>query len=362
MPRACTAALFPLAALLATAEVAAANDTYSFTVNPGSSFTTTLDANAAISGTLLGSFDATANPGGTKTRTGSDFLFGSCSGNTNTSFPFTASGSVPTTAATTSPSGAFTFVLDAEALSGTLTGLMLDLLNGAHPTFPVDASLTNPQTFRTCAPRALWPASTIPFDLGDATLDTLTAVQTATVATGPLVVLGPNQYGFATTVEVTVTALLTLSGQAVTPDPLVVTLPIAFVVTVSESGASINLSVDTTVSFETTKPVPGPVDQPLDIPTVLPPGSTAHFLTTTTITSSTTNLAVDGSASATGVKPFSRADWNRDGVVNSTDVSDFINDWFADQVSGGLTTDFNNDGVSNSTDVSDFINVWFEEA
>jgi hypothetical protein len=53
------------------------------------------------------------------------------------------------------------------------------------------------------------------------------------------------------------------------------------------------------------------------------------------------------------------ADWNEDGVVNSTDVSDFINDWFTDQVEGTLVTDFNGDGVSNSTDVSDFINGWF---
>jgi hypothetical protein len=53
------------------------------------------------------------------------------------------------------------------------------------------------------------------------------------------------------------------------------------------------------------------------------------------------------------------ADWNRDGISNSTDVSDFINTFFADQTSGGLNGDVNCDGVSNSTDVSDFINIWF---
>jgi hypothetical protein len=71
---------------------------------------------------------------------------------------------------------------------------------------------------------------------------------------------------------------------------------------------------------------------------------------------------------ATGVAPTLRivvstapsVDWNGDGSVNSTDVSDFINDWFADQSAGTLITDFNADGVSNSTDVSDFINAWFE--
>ncbi len=28
------------------------------------------------------------------------------------------------------------------------------------------------------------------------------------------------------------------------------------------------------------------------------------------------------------------ADWNGDGVSNSTDVSDFINSWFSDQATG----------------------------
>jgi len=53
------------------------------------------------------------------------------------------------------------------------------------------------------------------------------------------------------------------------------------------------------------------------------------------------------------------ADWDGNGVVNSTDVSAFINDWFADQVNGTLFTDFDDNGVVNSTDVSMFINAWF---
>jgi hypothetical protein len=54
------------------------------------------------------------------------------------------------------------------------------------------------------------------------------------------------------------------------------------------------------------------------------------------------------------------ADWNRDGVVNSTDVSEFVNTYFDDQTNGTVNGDINCNGVSNSTDVSDFINIWFE--
>lgn len=60
-------------------------------------------------------------------------------------------------------------------------------------------------------------------------------------------------------------------------------------------------------------------------------------------------------------EPACRTDFNDDGVVNSTDVSFFVNQWFVDQEKGTLGADFNSDGVTNSTDVSDFISVWFEE-
>ncbi len=55
------------------------------------------------------------------------------------------------------------------------------------------------------------------------------------------------------------------------------------------------------------------------------------------------------------------ADWNNDGLVNSTDVGEFINDWFEDQVFGTLITDFDGNGISNSTDVGEFINLWFAD-
>ncbi len=55
-------------------------------------------------------------------------------------------------------------------------------------------------------------------------------------------------------------------------------------------------------------------------------------------------------------------DWDANGIVNSTDVGEFINDWFIDLANGTLITDFDANGVVNSTDVGEFINVWFEES
>jgi len=66
----------------------------------------------------------------------------------------------------------------------------------------------------------------------------------------------------------------------------------------------------------------------------------------------------DVSVTGTTGGPVCVADWDGNGIVNSTDVSNFINDWFQDQVDGTLVTDWDDNGVVNSTDVSNFINDW----
>ncbi len=52
-------------------------------------------------------------------------------------------------------------------------------------------------------------------------------------------------------------------------------------------------------------------------------------------------------------------DWNGDGVTNSTDVGDLVNDYFTDQSFLSTLADWNGDGQTNSTDVGEFINAWF---
>ncbi len=61
------------------------------------------------------------------------------------------------------------------------------------------------------------------------------------------------------------------------------------------------------------------------------------------------------------IEPVCSADWDHNGIVNSTDVGEFINDWFVDQAEGTLVTDFDGNGVVNSTDVGEFINAYFEQ-
>ncbi len=55
------------------------------------------------------------------------------------------------------------------------------------------------------------------------------------------------------------------------------------------------------------------------------------------------------------------SDFDRNCLVNSTDVSAFINAWFEDQANGTIITDWDINGIINSTDVSQFINDWFTD-
>jgi len=57
-----------------------------------------------------------------------------------------------------------------------------------------------------------------------------------------------------------------------------------------------------------------------------------------------------------------QTDADCNGTINSTDVSEFINQWFTDQAEGTFLADFDENGTVNSTDVSNFINAWFEES
>ncbi len=62
-----------------------------------------------------------------------------------------------------------------------------------------------------------------------------------------------------------------------------------------------------------------------------------------------------------GNTPLCTADFDHNGIVNSTDVGEFINAWFADQVNGTFVTDWDGNGIVNSADVGEFINSWFED-
>ena len=54
------------------------------------------------------------------------------------------------------------------------------------------------------------------------------------------------------------------------------------------------------------------------------------------------------------------ADFNRDGVVDTSDVIDFLNAWYPCLYNGGLFGDFDKNGVVNTSDIISYLNVWFD--
>jgi hypothetical protein len=107
------------------------------------------------------------------------------------------------------------------------------------------------------------------------------------------------------------------------------------------------------------------IDWAVDPVTLAPAGLEAFdFLRVTTGVAYVHPLLGEVSTEISGVadaRPPLLADWNADGLVNSTDVALYINDWFAAQVTGSIVADIDGNGVVNSTDVSAIVNAYFEE-
>ena len=54
------------------------------------------------------------------------------------------------------------------------------------------------------------------------------------------------------------------------------------------------------------------------------------------------------------------ADWNDDGIVNSSDVSAFLTSWLDSLTQGNLIADFDGNLTVNSSDISAFLTAWLQ--
>jgi hypothetical protein len=114
-------------------------------VDPAASSSTfEFDSELQNSGTLSGDFDPDSNPTGTQTRLG---LFG---GSGNMPIPISLD-LLSASGGSASPEGVFGLALDIPALSGTLSGLALDLAPGSPFSTDASARLVY-ETFRTVSP------------------------------------------------------------------------------------------------------------------------------------------------------------------------------------------------------------------
>lgn len=329
---------------------AARADVYGFIVNSAaSSLATDLTASGTLAGTLVGDYDEAANPTGTRTIPG---LFGPTTGNTPIPFSGTAGF---TGSDTTRPTGGFRLDLDLETNLATVSGLSLDLLNGREIGVTLGLVIQY-DTFRTRQPSALYIGGIpLPIPFGQVQLTTLALEQTELTGAGVITETGPDQYSVVLIAQVNLTAEIDVLGTPQAIGPIALPLPITADITITGDTATATFAFDAMFQQDIPIMVDLPQNQALDLPTVLPPGSTAHLLFSAALDGAMIDFSLGANLVSNGTRQVSlRADWNHDGIINSADLFAFLTDFFS------LTADFNADGFVNSQDFYDFLVAFFE--
>jgi len=316
--------LLPIALVLAAP--AAAQDLV-FELTTGSQADLLSGFTVDLPGSLIGDHDPSTNPGGTRTLPG---LFGG-SGNRPVDASFGLSGGGTLAGA---PTGGFGLALDLGAGELEVEDLDVDLLGGATGTTDLSLLLQF-ETFRSFAPDSIYIGD-FPLDipLGSQEVRDVRLTQVAPSTAGT-VAGGAGSYTFSVLVPATL-AFVVVVGELETPvGPLPLLVPIAGGLTLDGGGAVATFGVDLSEAQVIEDPLPGfeLADVPLDLPTILPPGETAHLLLSAVVASLSIEVDLDldvvaeGEA-ACGFESFCVGNLNSTGVgavlgaVGSASLSD----------------------------------------
>jgi hypothetical protein len=337
-----------LASTVATTFAVAAShtvfaQTFDFTALPSSTVQQNLTLNTPLAGTLIGNYNATTNPTGTRTLPG---YFG---GSGNQSIPYTSTVRI-TQSISSNPAGTFSLSLLGEGAC-TISGLTSDLLNGAPGTIDLQAVLSY-STFRTVNPSSLFPylgPVTIPF--GSGSLDTATAVQSGP-AVGTAKETSPGTFSINVPVPVEFAISGSVAGQVIDSGPLPSALALVGTLTVSGSNASFTVSANENFAVGPVSSLPPLQNLPLPLPTIS--GGTANLLVSGNFGEVTGTASLTLSLAASGVRQPHPADINGDGSVDSADLAVVLGAWGSDLVAA----DVNRDGTVDSVDLAIVIGAW----
>ncbi|MCH2132513.1 MAG: hypothetical protein MK116_02060 [Phycisphaerales bacterium] len=313
-----------------------------------SSFAVNLSTSIFNLGSLIGDYDAETNPGGTIT------IPGAWGGGDNQAIPieFTSGTEV---AGNSNPRGGLGLEPFEDQGTAILYGIDLDGLNGS--TIPVNLSLTLLyETFHTQNPTALFPGGVpITLPIGEATLDTCQVQQTQSVSV-PLEPLDESSYSITAAVPVVINLQATYQGQPLPLPALPAILAVTGEYSITDEGPVFVM----TYSFDQEEVVDLPGDEPLppipvELPTLIPPGSVANVLISLIPDSSTTTLAVNGTIVATGEPDTLPCDATGDGVIDANDILAVLADWGP---CPGCDADTNGDNVVDVNDILDVLECW----
>ncbi len=348
----CTLAALRLAAVALAATVAAGQQGFSFQILPGpSGIDVQVDLSVPSDGTLVGDYDGETNPAGTRTKPG---LFGSFGPTENVPVPaslgFELGGNPQSDAA-----GAFEALIDPEAGAIRLSGLSADLLSSGPVMLSAQIELEF-DSFRTRSPDSTYIGIPVSLPLDDVTLVAL-LVQQVGQAEGVLTPQGPGVYTFEAPATIAFSATVQALGNEVVLPPTPGIVPLVGEVTVTGQTARVSARVPIQIAGMTDPGLPLPT-LPLDLPTVLPPGGTAHLLLDLVVGEA--SYSFDGTLmiEADGVAGCASdpCDANCDGAIDAFDIEPFINVL----VGGGTPCsecagDVNADGVVDAFDIEPFI-------
>ena len=272
----------------------------------GQNFQVTVDGTASslslmgnygvnLDATLIGDFDATTNPTGTRTEPG--FLGGS--GNTAISVDMGLNGDVTSAMP---PGGTFDLSLDRLANTLECTNLDLDLLGGGMISSDLNLDLMF-QTFRSYAPDSLYVGGfPVSLPLGAQSISDIVAVQNAS----SVGILTPNgnagDYDFTLVVPASISLTIDLNGTPTPVGPFDVLLPLAGSLLVDGDSVTTTFGISQSVSQTVVDPLPGFMltDVPFPVPTILPPGGTANLLLNGTVADGTVSFSIMANVVADG--------------------------------------------------------------
>lgn len=258
----------------------------------------TFRVQADTAGTLVGDWDPETNPSGTRTKPG---VFGSFGATENVPVPsevdviVAGSPSVPVFGGLDMDLTPATGLAEVAGLTATAVGTP-----GGIASLPLSARIVF-DPFRTRNPTSTFPGGvpvTIP--IGNGVLESLTLTQLLP-AFGSVSELGGMRYAVTVPVLVGVSGEVSALGSAFPFGPLPVPVVLAGEVQLDDMGGA-SLTGSAPLSLEQTLPLEVELPPlPLELPTVLPPGSVANVIFSLTLQQLSVNLSGTVTVDAQGV-------------------------------------------------------------
>lgn len=245
---------------------------YDFEIKtPQSGVSGSLSFTTGTSGTLIGNYDQTNNPTGTRTKPG---LFGSFGPTENVAVNINIDGQIGGNLSTNT-TGSFRMGIDLSTNTLTITDYFSDFLSGGSESLPATATLSG-EPFRTRNPDSTYPlVIPITLPIGTVVLSEFNATQSG-VSGGTLTPIGGGQYNFVAAIAVNLTLAVDLLGTPL-GSTLPFVLPLEGVLTLNGTEATLN-SVRPLAFDQSTNPgIELPAFE-FGLPTILPPGGTANVI------------------------------------------------------------------------------------